>query len=77
MGLAKESAPCSMKSPHPFHIHVPREPVDLWEKLRRLAAKNERKIKQEALVAIKNHLQTHGMLSDKEIERMIEAASED
>ena len=57
-----------MKKPHPFHIHVPTWPVDLWAKLRRLASVSRRPIKEEALVAIENHLKANDLLSDKELE---------
>ena len=57
-----------MKKPHPFHIHVPTWPVDLWGKLRRLASVSRRPIKEEALVAIEDHLKANNLLSDKELE---------
>lgn len=59
-----------MKKPHPFHVHVPTQPVDLWEKLRRLAARNRRTLKEEALLAIENHLQAAGMLTESEFKKL-------
>lgn len=59
-----------MKRPHPFHIHVPQAPVDLWDKLRKLAAQNRRLLKEEALLAIENHLKSAGLLTDEEIKKM-------
>lgn len=59
-----------MKAPHPFHIHVPTDPVDLWEKLRRLAKANRRTLKEEALVAIENHLKQNSLLSEAEQKRL-------
>lgn len=61
---------------HPFHIHVPREPVDLWEKLRRLAAQNRRPIKEEALLAIENRLEAAGLLTSAEIDRLSQPKDE-
>lgn len=55
---------------HPFHIHVPREPVDLWDKLRRLASKERRTLKQEALLALENHLKQSGMLTESESKKL-------
>lgn len=42
----------SMKT-HPFHIEIP---IELWERFKKLAATNRRKLKEEALIAIENHL---------------------
>lgn len=53
--------------PHPFHIHIPRRPVDLWAALKRCARRNERTFRGEALVAIKAHLIQSGVLSEEEI----------
>lgn len=45
------------KLSHPFHIHIP---ADLWDKLRRLArVVNRRTIKEEALIAIENHVKAN------------------
>lgn len=62
-----------MKSPHPFHIHVPTWPVDLWAKLRRLASVSRRPIKEEALIAIEDHLKANNLLTEKEIKQIQEA----
>lgn len=59
-----------MKTPHPFHIHVPREPVDLWDKLKRLAAREQHLLKVEALNAIIAHLQSNGLLTEQEIKKI-------
>jgi len=56
-----------MKTPHPFHILVPREPVDIWEKLKQLATRNRRTIKEEVLLAIEDRLKSHKILKDKTI----------
>lgn len=66
-----------MKKPHPFHIHVPTWPVDLWAKLRRLAAVSRRPIKEEALIALEEHLKANSLLSDEEIEKLREAREQD
>ncbi len=42
-----------MKQEHDFHIELPRA---LWEQFKKLAAKNRRKLKEEALIAIENHI---------------------
>lgn len=55
---------------HPFHIHVPKEPVNLWEKLKRLASRNRRTYKQEAMVAVENHLAANGLLTDTERKKL-------
>jgi hypothetical protein len=60
-----------MKQPHPFHIHVPTFPVDLWEKLRRLAKANRRTLKEEALVALESHLANNGLLSAEERKKLL------
>ena len=59
-----------MSAPHPFHIHVPTKPIDLWDKLRRLAKTNRRTIKEEALVALENHLRSNAMLTEAEEKRL-------
>jgi len=59
-----------VKKPHPFHIHVPTWPVDLWAKLRRLASVSRRPIKEEALIAIEEHLKTNDLLTGREIEQL-------
>lgn len=59
-----------MKQPHPFHIHVPTRPVDLWAKLRQLASTSRRPIKEEALIAIEEHLKANDLLSEKEAEEL-------
>jgi mRNA-degrading endonuclease RelE of RelBE toxin-antitoxin system len=41
--------------PHPFHIHIPDK---LWKEFQKLAEKNRRKLKEEALIAIENHVKT-------------------
>jgi hypothetical protein len=61
-----------LKTPHPFHIHVPREPVDLWDKLKRLAAREQHLLKVEALNAIVAHLKTNGLLTESEIKKLRE-----
>jgi hypothetical protein len=61
---------------HPFHIHVPRAPVDLWDKLRKLAAREQHLLKVEALNAIIGHLKAKKMLRDKEFAQ-IDAAREE
>jgi hypothetical protein len=66
-----------MKKPHPFHIHVPTWPVDLWAKLRRLASVSRRPIKEEALIAIEEHLKANDLLNDKEIEELRKARESD
>jgi hypothetical protein len=59
-----------MKKPHPFHIHVPTWPIDLWSKLRRLASVSRRPIKEEALIAIEDHLKANDLLTESEIEQL-------
>lgn len=59
-----------MKTPHPFHIHVPREPVDLWDKLKRLAAREQHLLKVETLNALITHLQAEGMLTPAEVKKL-------
>lgn len=55
---------------HPFHILIPRKPVDLWEKLRRLASSKRGTIKREVMLAIETHLKANGVLSDAEIKKI-------
>jgi len=55
---------------HPFHILVPKEPVNLWEKLKRLASSKRRTIKQEVMLALESHLKANGSLSDSEIRKI-------
>jgi hypothetical protein len=62
-----------VKRPHPFHIHVPTWPVDLWAKLRRLASVSRRPIKEEALIAIEEHLKANDLLTNKEIDQLAKA----
>lgn len=38
---------------HPFHINMP---PDLWERFKTVAAGNRRILKEEALIAIENHV---------------------
>jgi len=59
-----------MKTSHPFHIHVPTSPINLWDKLRRLASINRRPLKEEALIAIEAHLKQNGQLSQKEARQL-------
>lgn len=59
-----------MRKPHPFHVHVPTWPVDLWAKLKRLASVSRRPIKEEALIAIEDHLRANDLLTEKEIEEL-------
>ncbi len=65
-----------MKS-HPFNIHIPIEPVDLWGKLRRVASLNKRTIKAEAMIAIERHLQSEGELSNSEIGLLLNMSTQD
>jgi hypothetical protein len=59
-----------MEKDHPFHIQVPTWPVDLWAKLKRLASVSRRPIKEEALIAIEDHLRANNLLTEKEIEEL-------
>lgn len=43
--------------PHRFHIEIP---PDLWKKFQKLAKANRRKLKEEALIAIEEHVQQTG-----------------
>ena len=66
-----------MKKPHPFHIHVPTDPVDLWAKLKRLASVSRRPIKEEALIAIEEYLKVNNLLTSKEIEQIRQSRESD
>lgn len=55
---------------HDFHFQIPKWPVNLWEKLRRLAQANRRTIKQEALIAIEGHLQRNELLTEDELKKL-------
>jgi hypothetical protein len=59
-----------MKKPHPFHFWIPREPVDLWDKLKQLAAREQRLLKVEALNAIIAHLKANGLLTEAELRKL-------
>lgn len=62
----------SMKSTHDFHIYIPKQPVDLWAKLRGLAKQQRRTATEEILIAIEKHLQSNNQLTDREIKKMRE-----
>lgn len=66
-----------MSKPHPFHIHVPTSPVDLWAKLKRLASVSRRPLKEEALIAIEDHLKANDLLTEKEIEQLRKSRESD
>lgn len=45
-----------MPTAHRFHVQIP---ANLWERFKRIAKTNRRKLKEEALIAIEAHVKSH------------------
>lgn len=49
---------------HVFKLRVPRQPVDLWGLLEKMAAANRRSLNQELLTALEDRLIQAGFLDE-------------